>query len=205
MKVNIQGRGMIPLLGVLAPVRNIQISFDEISNLLNYRQFSIYQASTGLAISRRNLCALWNESSCAGCTDVPPVVAPTPPVITTPPGAVEPTLSKPPVPVVPTAEVVPVGEIVEDVVDTDSILGTLETDYVCETIDEPVEEIEEDEIIELTGVDSLDELIAAECESIDNEVNTQDEKEFGGNRNNNNGGNNNNQNRKKKNRNNLKN
>ena len=55
MKVNISGRGLIPGVNRLAPVRNVELSQKDILRLLNYRQFSLYVSETGLFITKSNI------------------------------------------------------------------------------------------------------------------------------------------------------
>ena len=55
MKVNISGRGVIPGLNSLAPVRGVELSEVEVRRIINYRQFSVYDATTGKFISQDNV------------------------------------------------------------------------------------------------------------------------------------------------------
>ena len=55
MKINISGRGVIPVVNALAPVRNVECDEKLIKRLLNYHQFRLYQASTGLLILKSNV------------------------------------------------------------------------------------------------------------------------------------------------------
>ena len=55
MKVNISGRGQIPGLGRLAPVRGVELSEMDIRRLINFHQFKVYNASTGKLIMKNNI------------------------------------------------------------------------------------------------------------------------------------------------------
>lgn len=55
MKVNISGRGQIPGLGRLAPVRGVELSEMDIRRLINFQQFKVYDASTGKLIMKSNI------------------------------------------------------------------------------------------------------------------------------------------------------
>jgi len=55
MKVNISGRGQIPGLGRLAPVRGVELSEMDIRRLINFHQFKVYDASTGKLIMKTNI------------------------------------------------------------------------------------------------------------------------------------------------------
>ena len=55
MKVNISGRGQIPGLGRLAPVRGVELSEMDIRRLINFHQFKVYDASTGKLIMKNNI------------------------------------------------------------------------------------------------------------------------------------------------------
>ena len=46
MKVNITGRGIIPGLGVIPPIYNKEMSIPAISRLLNFPNFSVFDATT---------------------------------------------------------------------------------------------------------------------------------------------------------------
>ena len=61
MKVNIDGRGRIPGVDRVAPVYNIDLSRDQISRLLNFKEFRVFGVGTGL-ITRTNLDAAFEAS-----------------------------------------------------------------------------------------------------------------------------------------------
>ena len=150
MKVNITGRGIIPGLGVIPPIYNKEMSIPAISRLLNFPNFSVFDAATGIRFTKKNIknVAMNAQSPYTGVdvdppktpdkqTKVTPVVekAPEPPVIEeAPTGEAEEVtaVSEPEeTPVVEeTTNVVPDEEVTEEVVDT--------TDEVeeAETVDE---------------------------------------------------------------------
>ena len=55
MKVNVMGRGLVPGLKTLAPVRDVDLSEIQINKILKYRFFQVYQSSTGKQITNKNL------------------------------------------------------------------------------------------------------------------------------------------------------
>lgn len=96
MKVNITGRGIIPGLGVIPPIYNKEMSIPAISRLLNFPNFSVFDAATGIRFTKKNIknVAMNTQSPYTGVdvdppktpnkqTRVTPVVekAPEPPVI----------------------------------------------------------------------------------------------------------------------------
>lgn len=96
MKVNITGRGIIPGLGVIPPIYNKEMSIPAISRLLNFPNFSVFDATTGIRFTKKNIknVAMNTQSPYTGVdvdpsktpnkqTRVTPVVekAPEPPVI----------------------------------------------------------------------------------------------------------------------------
>lgn len=96
MKVNITGRGIIPGLGVIPPIYNKEMSIPAISRLLNFPNFSVFDATTGIRFTKKNIknVAMNAQSPYTGVdvdppktpnkqTRVTPVVekAPEPPVI----------------------------------------------------------------------------------------------------------------------------
>ena len=96
MKVNITGKGIIPGLGVIPPIYNKEMSIPAISRLLNFPNFSVFDATTGIRFTKKNIknVAMNTQSPYTGVdvdppktpnkqTKVPPVVekAPESPVI----------------------------------------------------------------------------------------------------------------------------
>lgn len=62
MKVNITGVGLIPRVGLLAPVFGKDLSKDTVSVILKYSSFKVYVAATGIRITRKNIDQIFGES-----------------------------------------------------------------------------------------------------------------------------------------------
>ncbi len=62
MKVNITGVGLIPRVGLLAPVFGKDLSKDTVSVILKYSSFKVYVAATGIRITRKNINQIFGES-----------------------------------------------------------------------------------------------------------------------------------------------
>ena len=147
MKVNITGRGIIPGLGVIPPIYNKEMSIPAISRLLNFPNFSVFDAATGIRFTKKNIknVAMNTQSPYTGVdvdppktpdkqTKVTPVVekAPEPPVIEEEPtDEVEEVaaVSEPEeTPVIEeTTDVVPDEEVTEETVDTTDEVEETET------------------------------------------------------------------------------
>lgn len=144
MKVNITGRGIIPGLGVIPPIYNKEMSIPAISRLLNFPNFSVFDATTGIRFTKKNIknVAMNTQSPYVDVdppktpnkqTRVTPVVekAPEPPVIEE-----EPTDESEEVTTVSEPEETPVIEETTDVASDEEV-----TEEVVDTTDE-VEETE---------------------------------------------------------------
>lgn len=82
MKVNILGRGMIPFVGVLAPIRDVELSEKQIRSLMNFKTLRVYDKESGYLISKTTVNDFFNKKA-------QPVVKP---IVTKPePPKVEPT------------------------------------------------------------------------------------------------------------------
>lgn len=149
MKVNITGRGIIPGLGVIPPIYNKEMSIPAISRLLNFPNFSVFDATTGIRFTKKNIknVAMNTQSPYAGVdvdspktpnkqTRVTPAVekAPEPPVIEE-----EPTDEAEEVTAVSEPEETPVVEETTEV--------TSDTEIVEETVD-TTDEVEETETVD---------------------------------------------------------
>lgn len=55
MKVNIAGVGLIPKLGLLAPVYGKDLSRDDVNKILGYSSFKVYVAQNGMQITKNNI------------------------------------------------------------------------------------------------------------------------------------------------------
>lgn len=147
MKVNITGRGIIPGLGVIPPIYNKEMSIPAISRLLNFPNFSVFDATTGIRFTKKNIknVAMNTQSPYTGVdvdppktpnkqTKVTPVVekAPEPPVIEEAPvvESEEVTVVSEPEEtsvVEETTDVVPDEEVTEETVDTTDEVEETET------------------------------------------------------------------------------
>jgi len=61
MKVNISGVGLIPRIGLLAPVYGKDLTKNIIEHVLKYKSFKVYVASTGAQITLKNIDELYTE------------------------------------------------------------------------------------------------------------------------------------------------
>ena len=61
MKVNISGVGLIPKVGLLAPVYGKDLSKDTVAVILNYASFKVYVAATGVRITKKNINEIFGE------------------------------------------------------------------------------------------------------------------------------------------------
>lgn len=149
MKVNISGRGRVPGIGTLAPVRGYDASKEFVLRLLNYKQFKVFDAASGGLITKTNVDKLF-----APKVETPVVEAAKKPatkktakkeeVVETPKS--EPTISEPVevAPEVTVEEVAP--SFIKDVEAVSDQLPTaeeLEAPAVVEEVETPVELTEE--------------------------------------------------------------
>ena len=63
MKVNINGRGIIPGIGTIPPVYNREMSENEILRLLNFQQFKVYSSASGVLITKGNIKEMINDNT----------------------------------------------------------------------------------------------------------------------------------------------
>lgn len=61
MKVNILGRGMIPFVGVLAPIRDVELSEAQIRSLMNFKTLRVYDKESGYLISKTTVNDFFNK------------------------------------------------------------------------------------------------------------------------------------------------
>lgn len=62
MKVNISGVGLIPKVGLLAPVYGKDLQKDTVAVILNYASFKVYVAATGVQITKKNIDEIFGVS-----------------------------------------------------------------------------------------------------------------------------------------------
>lgn len=55
MRVNISGKGLIPILGTVAPAYNVELSESQIKRLLNFQTISVFATDTGRLITKKNI------------------------------------------------------------------------------------------------------------------------------------------------------
>lgn len=63
MKVNILGRGMIPFVGVLAPIRDVELSEKQIRSLMNFKTLRVYDKESGYLISKTTVNDFFNKKA----------------------------------------------------------------------------------------------------------------------------------------------
>lgn len=120
MKVNINGRGIIPGIGTVPPVFGKDLSEGEIRRLLNFPNLKVYDAASGSLITKRNINSFFMNTTTESTAT--PVVE---------------------VPVTPSDEKIQVEEIVEE-----AVVEVVEDVVVAEAVDEVVEEVECDTLSE---------------------------------------------------------
>lgn len=126
MKVHIMGKGMISLLGLNAPVRNIELTEKQIRALVPITTLKVYDATTNVIITKLNVDNFFNVEE--------PVKVPTP------------TKKKETKKPVKKEEPIPVEQVVEPVPDVEEVVE-------APAVEEPKEEIpvEVNEEAELTS------------------------------------------------------
>ena len=144
MKITVSGRGFIPGVNALAPVRGVECDEKLVRRLLNYHQFRVYDATTGLLITRSNVDKILEgaQPKQKPVEHKPVVEAPKVEIPYVKPMKFEKVASDEyPVPVVktPVEEEPVVEEVVEEVVETTTDDATpVETPVDEETTDETV-------------------------------------------------------------------
>lgn len=76
MKVNISGVGLIPKVGLLAPVYGKDLTKDTVAVILGYASFKVYVASTGVQITKKNINEIFGEAVKQAAAPAPTPVAP---------------------------------------------------------------------------------------------------------------------------------
>ena len=147
MRVNIGGRGSIPGLGVLAPAYGVEMDKSSVRRMFNFKQFRVYQTSTGLLITPSNIDAMFASNNTVAVT-VKPAAKNEPkqvaPVVKETPVAEVVEESAPVVEEVPETIEVPVDEVATLVSESNNDDTTEEAEEIVET-NEPVEFVEESE------------------------------------------------------------
>ena len=155
MKVNITGRGIIPGLGVIPPIYNKEMSISAISRLLNFPNFSVFDAATGIRFTKKNIknVAMNTQSPYAGADVDPPK---------TPDKQTK---------VTPVVEKAPESPVIEEapVVESEEVTVVSEPEETS-VIEETPDVVPDEEVTEET-VDTTDEV--EETETVDEEPSQQ--------------------------------
>lgn len=138
MKVNISGIGLIPGVGLLAPVYGKDLTKDKVAKILNYASFKVYVAATGVRITKKNIDEIFGGGAKKAAT-LPTPPAPPAPVVEEKPKKSK----KAPKPVEPVVE--------EPVVEEPT--PVVEEPVVEETVETPVEEVVEEAPVEEAPVE----------------------------------------------------
>ena len=80
MRVNIDGRGAFPGIGLL-PARNVELSDDEIIRLTNFKNVRVYDAATGVFISKKTILDKQKKAAEKKVAQPAPVVEQPKPVV----------------------------------------------------------------------------------------------------------------------------
>lgn len=145
MKVHIMGKGMISLLGLNAPVRNIELAEKQIRALVPITTLKVYDAATNVIITKLNVDNFFNVEE--------PVKVPTP---TKKKETKKPVKKEEPIPVEQVAEPVPVVEevveapAVEEPVEEIPVEVNEEAELTSDEEEEVEEEVAEEEPVEKT-------------------------------------------------------
>ena len=187
MKVNINGRGIIPGLGVVPPVYNQEMSEKGIARLLNFNNIQVYDSKTGAILTKKNYKNFFTTPTESFEVKVPEEIkqVETPITVTEEQIAESTTETLPEIIETPTS----VGDI--PVVDDHDCSGLLTEDVdttKVETVEESDDVAEEQPVDEAVNEEVL--------EDVTEESSEEDNKPNNGNRNNNNYHNKNNRNKK---------
>lgn len=142
MKVNIAGVGLIPTVGLLAPVYGKDLTKDIVSKIIANGSFKVYVATSGVLVTKKNIDEVY------GAIVKTATVAPVP-VVETKPFISEPTpvvpekvflMEEENIPIVEeaTVEEIAVEEIVETVEET-AVVSDIVEDEVVEEVAETAE------------------------------------------------------------------
>lgn len=162
MRVNIGGRGSIPGLGVLAPAYGIEMDKASVRRMFNFKQFRVYQTSTGLIITPSNIDAMFASNNTVAVN-----VKPVAPVVKETPVAKVVEESAPVVEEVPEAIEVPVDEVA-------TLVSESNDDTTEEAAEEATEIVETNEPVEF--VDEVED--EAENEEAPTNTTTENNNQF---------------------------
>ena len=71
MKVNISCGGLIPKVGLLAPVYGKDLTKDTVNVILKYASFKVYVAATGIRITKKNIDEIFGTAVKQAATPAP--------------------------------------------------------------------------------------------------------------------------------------
>ncbi len=128
MKVNISGVGLIPKVGLLAPVYGKDLTKDTVAVILNYASFKVYVAATGVRITKKNINEIFGEVVRQAVATPAPTPAPKKKATKKAPKVEEPVVEEKPVEI----------EQVEEPVVLDAVVE-------APAVEEPIEEVPADE------------------------------------------------------------
>lgn len=152
MKVNISGVGLIPGVGLLAPVYGRDLTKDKVARILNYASFKVYVAATGVRITKKNIDEIFGGAKKAAAPTPPPA-----PVVEEAPAPKKKAAKKAPKVEEPVVEETPVEiEQVEEPVVLDEVVE-------APAVEEPVEEVPAEEaIVDLDDVNETETTVEEE-------------------------------------------
>lgn len=153
MKVNISGVGLIPGVGLLAPVYGRDLTKDKVARILNYASFKVYVAATGVRITKKNIDEIFGGGAKKAAAPTPPPA----PVVEEAPVPKKKAAKKAPKVVEPVVEETPVEiEQVEEPVVLDEVVE-------APAVEEPVEEVPAEEaIVDLDDVNETETTVEEE-------------------------------------------
>lgn len=155
MKVNISGVGLIPGVGLLAPVYGRDLTKDKVARILNYASFKVYVAATGVRITKKNIDEIFGGGAKKAAAPTPP---PAPVVEEAPAPKKKKAAKKAPKVEEPVVEETPVEiEQVEEPVVLDEVVE-------APAVEEPVEEVPAEEaIVDLDDVNDAETTVEEEA------------------------------------------
>lgn len=146
MKVNVTGKGLIPSLGVLAPMYRVDMTEKEVVRLLNFKNFRVYDSSTGGLITKKNLSTVLASYETDDIVEEAIIET----TIEEEVGVIEQVAE----PIMMTEELIS-EETTDDIVEEVMVETTIEEEEVTDTVEEITSEVIEDVIDEIV----VDEII----------------------------------------------
>ena len=140
MKVNVTGKGLIPSLGVLAPMYRVDMTEKEVVRLLNFKNFKVYDSSTGGLITKKNLSTVLASYETDDIVEEANIET----TIEEEVGVIEQVAE----PIIMTEELIS-EETTDDTVEEVMVETTIEEEEVTDTVEEITSELIEDVIDEI--------------------------------------------------------